>query len=125
MCSAGLALLQSASSFRRETLFFFLMAGLGRRIIEPGGGDLVLLSAISWTRDRPFMIAAVSTWGPSELTLERPVKSCLRLIPDVVGDFCDTSRCPFKRSRGQLKPPARQVRHRWFRKISGEPLHQS
>ena len=46
--------------------------------------------------DASFMIAAVSTWGPSELTLERPVESRLRLIPDVAGNFRDTSRCPLK-----------------------------
>ena len=94
--------------------------------LYPGAGVLVLPSAISWRRDEPlFMIAAVLTRRPSELALESPVESCFRFIPDVAGDFRDTSRCLFQGSRRQLKPPARQVRHRWFRKISSEPLHQS
>jgi hypothetical protein len=53
--------------------------------------------AISRIRDEPlFMIAAVSPWWYSEFTLERPVESSFRLIPYITGDFCDTSRCPFK-----------------------------
>ena len=46
-------------------------------------------------------------------------------VSDISRDFRDASRRSFKRSRGQLKPPAGQVRHRWLRKITGEPLHQS
>src|SRR5215471_18792805 len=103
----------------REGLSSFSDGRAGAARIGPRGGVLVLPSAISRKRgERHFMIAAVSTWGPSELTFERPVESRLRLISNVAGDFRDTSRCPFKRSRGQLKPPARQVRHRWFGKIS-------
>jgi hypothetical protein len=81
----------------REGLFSFFDVRAGAAHIDPGDGDLVMPSAISRTCDEThFMIAAVSTWGPSELTLERPVESGLRLIPNVAGDFRDTSRCPFK-----------------------------
>jgi hypothetical protein len=48
----------------------------------------------SGIRDQPmFMIATVPPWRQSEFALERPVESCFRLIPDITGDFCDTSRC--------------------------------
>ena len=71
------------------------------------------------------MVAAVSTRGPSELPFEGSVESSFGLISDIARNFRDASRCLFKRPRGQLQPPARQVRHRWFREIAGEPLHQS
>src|SRR5205814_8836120 len=102
--------------------FVLFSEGKGSAHIGPRGGAFVLpLTICSPLDEKAFMIAAVSTRGSSELTLERPVESSLRLIPDVAGDFCDTSRCRFKCSRGQLKPPARQVRHWWFGKISSEP----
>lgn len=89
--------LHSLEGLFLETDFVFFSDGNGAAHISPRSGAVVLPSAISLPRDeRPFMIAAVSTWWPTELTFERPVESRLRLIPDVAGDFCDTSRCPLK-----------------------------
>lgn len=60
-------------------------------------GALVALSVIPrLCDDRSFMIAAVLTWGSSELTLERAVERCFRLIPNVTGDFRYTSGCLFQ-----------------------------
>ena len=84
-------------SLNEGTAFVRFSDGKGAAHIGPRGGAVVPPSAISLLRDeRPFVIAAVSTRGPSELTLERPVESRLRLIPDVAGDFRDTSRGSFE-----------------------------
>ena len=71
------------------------------------------------------MIAAVSAWRLPKLTLECAIEGRLRFVSDVGGDFRDASRCLFERSRGQLKPPAGQIRHRRLGEISGKALHQS
>jgi hypothetical protein len=71
-----------------------------------------------------LMVAAVAAWRLPELTFECAVESCLRFISDARSDVRDASRCPFERLCGQLKPPASQVRHRWFGEVSRKALHQ-
>jgi len=71
------------------------------------------------------MIAAVSAWRLPKLTFKCAIESRFRFVSDVGGDFSDTSRCPFERSRGQLKPPAGQICHRWLGEISRKALHES
>ena len=74
---------------------------------------------------RSLMLAAVSARRLPKLTLECAIKGRFRFVSDVGGDFRDASRCPFERSRRQLKPPAGQIRHGRLGEISGKALHQS
>lgn len=74
---------------------------------------------------RTLMIAAVSARRLSKLTLECAIEGRLRFVPDVGCDFRDAPRCLFERPRGQLKPPAGQIRHGWLGEVPGKALHQS
>jgi hypothetical protein len=49
-----------------------------------------------------FVIVPVASGRLPILALERTIESRFRLVSDVRGDFRDTSRCAFERSRSQL-----------------------
>ena len=71
-----------------------------------------------------FIVAAVSAWRLSELTLEGAIEGRLRIISHLGGDFRDPARGLFQRSRRHLKPPASQIRHGRLGEIPSEALHQ-
>jgi len=42
------------------------------------------------------MLAAVSAWGLSKLTLECAIEGSFGFVSDISGDFRNASRCPFE-----------------------------
>src|SRR5215472_18704483 len=71
-----------------------------------------------------LMIAPVSSWRLTELTLECSIERRFGFVSDIGGDVRDTTRGLFERSGGDLKSPACQIRHGRLVEISSESFDQ-
>jgi hypothetical protein len=72
-----------------------------------------------------LMVAAVSAWRSPKLTFECAIEGSFRLVSDIGGNVRDPARCLLEPLGGQLKPPSRQICHRWLGEVSGKALHES
>src|SRR3954464_2793369 len=71
------------------------------------------------------MLEAIAAGRLSKLTFECAVEGRFRLVSYFAGDFRHTARRILKRPRGQVKPPASQIRHGWLGKVPGKTLDES
>lgn len=72
-----------------------------------------------------LMLEAVAARRIAQLTFERAIEGRFRLVSNFAGDFRYAPRRVLERPRGQLKPPASQIRHGRLGKIPGRTLHES